>query len=158
MRRCKVFTFIRPFFLQNKIAVHPVDRCPLFCYSVFMEQITTTRLLLRPFTMRDVKAAFAILSDEKTNEFLPWFPARTENDAESFLKERFSEKPFAYAICRKETNVPFGYICISDDESRDLGYGAQIGFLEQRLRHGSGSRGFTEGARSGIQICDRDAR
>ena len=35
---------------------------------------------------------------------------------------------------------------------------AQIGFLEQRLRHGSGSRGFTEGARSGIQICDRDAR
>ncbi len=93
-----------------------------------MEQITTNRLLLRPFTMRDVKAAFAILSDEKTNEFLPWFPARTEKDAESFLKERFSEKRFAYAICRKETNVPFGYIYISNDESRDLGYGLRSDF------------------------------
>lgn len=50
--------------------------------------LETERLLLRPFTEDDLPAVFAIFSDREVNRFLPWFPVRTMEEAESFFQER----------------------------------------------------------------------
>lgn len=43
--------------------------------------LETPRLVLRLFGKEDAAAVFAIYSDEETNTFLPWFPAKTAEDA-----------------------------------------------------------------------------
>lgn len=100
--------------------------------------IETERLILRKFTENDVDALFEILSDEDVNTFLPWFPLKNINEAKLFLKERFLEyynKPlsYRYAICLKEDNKPIGYVCLSDDENHDLGYGLKKEFWNQGI-------------------------
>lgn len=93
----------------------------------------TKRLILRKFTQDDVQDLFEILSDEEVNTFLPWFPAKTLDEAQVFLQSRFLsyyDKPSAYryAICLREENKPIGYVCLSDDESYDFGYGLKKEF------------------------------
>ncbi|MGI6184761.1 MAG: GNAT family N-acetyltransferase [Candidatus Fimadaptatus sp.] len=88
----------------------------------------TERLILRRFAGDDTGALFDILSDEEVNRFLPWFPARSMDDARRFYEERYAaqyalEQAYAYAICLKSDNVPIGYIGIGMDDSHDLGYG-----------------------------------
>lgn len=88
----------------------------------------TERLILRRFAEDDIGALFDILSDEEVNRFLPWFPARSMDDARRFYEQRYAaqyafEQAYAYAICLKTDNVPIGYIGIGMDDSHDLGYG-----------------------------------
>lgn len=90
-------------------------------------QLETERLILRKFTEEDIGALYLLLKDEEVNTFLPWFPAKSMEDAKSFFEERFAanyRKPCAYhyAICLKKDNSPIGYVNVSMDDSHDFGY------------------------------------
>lgn len=90
--------------------------------------LETERLILRRFIPDDAEALFAILRDEEVNTFLPWFPAKTVEDAYLWMKERYLDRyadPWAYqyAVCLKESGELIGYLGVSSEESLDFGYG-----------------------------------
>jgi ribosomal-protein-alanine N-acetyltransferase len=100
--------------------------------------VYTERLILRKFEVTDDEALFAILSDKDVNTFLPWFPLKTLMEAQAFLQHDFLcfyKKPSAYryAICLKDYNIPIGYVCLSDDDSHDLGYGLKKGYWHRGI-------------------------
>ena len=110
--------------------------------------LQTERLILRRFVPGDAGALFSLLRDEEVNIFLPWFPLTTPEEAERFLQERFFayyDKPSAYryALCLREDDIPIGYICLSNDESHDFGYGLKKEFWHRGL--------VTEGARAVVE-------
>ena len=53
--------------------------------------LETPRLILRKLTRSasDMNAMFAILSDEKTNIFLPWFPLTRMEEVQKHVQERY---------------------------------------------------------------------
>ena len=89
-----------------------------------MAMLETNRLILRPFedAASDMDALYLLLKDEEVNTFLPWFPAKTPEDARAFYESRYKDRPYAYAICLKEENRPLGYISAGLDESHEIGY------------------------------------
>ena len=98
--------------------------------------LLTPRLILRRFAPEDLPAVFDIYSDREANRFLPWFPAETMADARRFLEERYLavyERPsgYAYAVCRREDNIPIGYLHVDTDEPHDFGYGFRKAFWGQ---------------------------
>lgn len=101
-------------------------------------RLETERLILRKFTENDIEALFLILADKEVNTFLPWFPLKSIDEAQSFYEARFAadyEKPqsYAYAICLKADNYPMGYIKVDMDESHDLGYGLRKEFWHRGI-------------------------
>lgn len=46
--------------------------------------LKTERLILRKFTESDLDSIYRIFSDTDVNEFLPWFPLKTIEDAKTF--------------------------------------------------------------------------
>ena len=91
-------------------------------------RLVTPRLILRRFAPEDIPAMLAIFSDREVNTFLPWFPVKTLEEARAFYEERYAAQyrkgeSYQYAICRKEEDIPIGYIQLSLDEGHDLGYG-----------------------------------
>ena len=87
----------------------------------------TQRLILRQFNDKDIPAIYELLKDTEVNTFLPWFPIKDMEEAESFLHNRFlnyykQPSAYRYAICLKENNKPIGYVWLSEDISHDLGY------------------------------------
>lgn len=100
--------------------------------------LETQRLILRKFTENDLEALYRIYSDEQVNEFLPWFPLRTLEEATAFYKKRLAggdsqERACHYAICLKKDNYPIGYINVSADDSHDLGYGLRKEFWHKGI-------------------------
>ncbi|SEU23542.1 Protein N-acetyltransferase, RimJ/RimL family [Lacrimispora sphenoides] len=100
--------------------------------------IETQRLILRKFTPEDVNDFFEIMSDKEVNVFLPWFPLKTAEEAMTFLTDRYfayDSKPSAYryAICLKEDNKPIGYVCLSESENHDFGYGLKKEFWHRGI-------------------------
>jgi RimJ/RimL family protein N-acetyltransferase len=101
-------------------------------------EIQTERLNLRRFTKNDVKAYFALTSDEKVNTFIPMFPLQTLEEAESHLYENYLNnygnlQGFRYAICLKTDNIPIGYVKMSDDDSYDFGYALRQEYWKQGI-------------------------
>ncbi len=90
--------------------------------------LETDRLIIRKFTSKDLEALFSILSDEEVNKYLPWFTIKTLEEAEVFLYERyinfdFDINSYKYAVCRKENNIPIGYINFyNNEDDNDFGY------------------------------------
>ena len=80
---------------------------------------------LRPFTIDDIDAIYAIFKDKEANTYLPWFPLKSKDEALAFFKDRYlKETGYHYAICLKENNIPFGYVSINtEDKSNDLEFG-----------------------------------
>lgn len=100
--------------------------------------IKTERLILRKFTKNDLKALFTIFSDEAANTYLPWFPLKSMEEAETFFEEKYKrvyERPcsYQYAICLKNDNVPIGYINVSMDNGHDFGYGLRREFWHRGI-------------------------
>ena len=115
--------------------------------------IMTGRLILRKFTIADVNALFEIFSDRQTNRFLPWQPLENIEEAKTFLQERFlsyydKSSNYRYAICLQKDNKPIGYVWISDDESRDLGYGLKKEFWNKGI--------ITEAAKAVVERIKRE--
>ena len=100
--------------------------------------IETHRLILRKFTPEDVNDFFEIMSDKEVNVFLPWFPLSTTEEALTVLTDRYfayDSKPSAYryAICLKKDNKPIGYVCLSESENHDFGYGLKKEFWHRGI-------------------------
>lgn len=94
--------------------------------------IETERLILRQFIYSDIEDIFLIYSDEEVNRFLPWFPLKSIEESEYYLKNNIFEEykkeiAYRYAIIYKDTNRAIGYISINDINEKkcsgDLGYG-----------------------------------
>ena len=51
--------------------------------------LKTTRLILRRFTEKDIKALLLILKDIEVNKFLPWYPLKDIEEAKLFLTHFF---------------------------------------------------------------------
>jgi RimJ/RimL family protein N-acetyltransferase len=90
--------------------------------------LETERLILRKFDANDIKALFDIFSDEEVNVYLPMLPLKTLEEAKVFFEEKYEkayQQPsgYKYAVCLKTNNIPIGYVNLSGDEARDLGYG-----------------------------------
>lgn len=100
--------------------------------------IETQRLRLRKFTPADIDALFAIYRDKEVNTYLPWFPLESLEEAKEFFEERYARayaQPcgYRYAICRKEDDIPIGYVHVSMEENHDLGYGLRKEFWHQGI-------------------------
>lgn len=98
----------------------------------------TKRLLLRKFTPDDTQALLQMLRDAEMNTFLPWFPLKNTAEAEAFLEKNFLSyyslpSAYRYAICKKEENIPIGYVVLANDDSCDFGYGLTPKFWCQGL-------------------------
>lgn len=62
--------------------------------------LKTTRLILRRFTEKDIKALFLILKDIEVNKFLPWYPLKDIEEAKLFYEENMLQNiPFLRDIC-----------------------------------------------------------
>lgn len=101
-------------------------------------QLKTERLILRKYTENDIEALYLILMDKEVNTFLPWYPLKSIDEAQSFFEARYAanyRKPqaYAYAICLKEDNCPIGYMQVDMDESHDFGYGLRKDFWHQGI-------------------------
>lgn len=93
---------------------------------------------MRKFNENDIGALFLLLKDEEVNAFLPWFPAKTIQDAERFYRERYeaayvSGQSCAYAVCLKADDIPIGYIKVDMDESHDFGYALRKEFWHKGI-------------------------
>lgn len=101
--------------------------------------LKTERLILRQFTQNDLQAVYEIFSDEKTNEYLPFFPVKTIEEAQTFLKENYLDSysrgiSYKYAICLKTDNIPIGYLVLTTSkDSYDFGYGLKSQFWHQGI-------------------------
>lgn len=100
--------------------------------------LETERLILRKFAVKDTAPMLELLSDAETNTFLPWFPLKTESAAQDFLTRRFivhytAQSAYRYAVCLKENGRAIGYVCLSDDESHDFGYGLKKEFWHKGI-------------------------
>ncbi len=98
----------------------------------------TERLLLRKFSKGDLVALYEIYSDIEVNEFLPWFPMKTIEDAVTFYETKLEygyhqEIAYNYAICLKEDNRPIGYVNVGTGDSYDLGYGLRKEFWHKGI-------------------------
>ena len=98
----------------------------------------TERLILRRFGLKDLEALFAIFSDEAVNTFLPWFPLRTPAEARRFFEERYAgpyrqPEGYRYAVCRREDDLPVGFLNVDPGSAHDLGYGLRREFWGQGL-------------------------
>lgn len=109
-----------------------------------MAVLTSERLTLRPFTQRDVPAILALFSDPVVNTFLPWYPLKTEAEAQTFYQERL-RGPYCWAICLQDrlrgTDVPRGYIKVkvSPQAPYDLGYALGQDYWHQGLATEAGT-------------------
>lgn len=101
-------------------------------------QMTTQRLILRKFTDSDIPAAYTIFSDQNINTFLPWYPVKSLQETEKFLKERFQSR-YAFAICLKSDNISIGYIQMDSEEPYDFGYGLLPAFHHQGITGEAGT-------------------
>lgn len=95
-------------------------------------------MILRKFAEEDMEALFLILKDEEVNKFLPWYPAKSLEEARHFYEERYASKyaqpqGYAYAICLKEDNFPIGYIKVDMEEHHDFGYGLSREFWHRGI-------------------------
>ena len=112
--------------------------------------IETQRLILRGFSEKDAEKLFPFFADERTNRFLPFFPARTPGDAREivrrFLKEDAEGIALHRAVCF--AGEPVGYIHAGLGESRDLGYGLRSDFW---------NRGYATEAAAAVLQKSREA-
>lgn len=100
--------------------------------------LKTKRLILRKFTKKDIQALFLILKDEDANQFLPWYPLKSLEEAKNFYEERYAAKyaqpqAYAYAVCLKEDDFPIGYIKVDLEEPHDFGYGFRKEFWHRGI-------------------------
>lgn len=101
-------------------------------------RLKTERLLLRQFTLNDLPAFYQIGSDKDVNQFLPFFPFQTMEQAKQHLREQYlksytNPSGFRYAVCLQTDNIPIGYVTVANNESHDFGYALKKEFWHQGI-------------------------
>lgn len=118
--------------------------------------IMTERLILRKFTLEDVDALYAILSDHEVNTYLPFFPVKTKEEAQLFFQNNYEQtyqQPvgYKYAICLKTDNIPIGYIGVStSSSSHDFGYALRKEFWHQKITSEAGKAVLQQVSQDGL--------
>lgn len=114
----------------------------------------TQRLILRPFTIKDIDALYEIFKDKETNTYLPWFPLKSKEEALTFFKEHYlKETGYHYAICLKENNIPIGYVNINtEDQSNDLGFGIRKEFWHKGYTSEAVAQVISQAQKDGIEF------
>ena len=117
--------------------------------------LETGRLILRKFTEEDINALLLILKDEEVNTFLPWYPAKSIEEARKFYEERYAAKyrqpqAYAYAICLKSDNFPIGYMKVDMEEHHDFGYGLRKEFWHRGIVSEAGGAVVAQVRRDGL--------
>ena len=117
--------------------------------------LETERLRLRKFTEDDLEALYRIYSDEEVNQFLPWYPLKSIEEAREFFEERYAAKyaqpqAYAYAICLKRDDYPIGYIKVDMEEHHDFGYGLRKAFWRQGIVTEAGKAVVAQVQRDGL--------
>ena len=79
---------------------------------------------------------------------------KTLEEARQHLQERYLSQysrpqSYHYAVCLREENQPIGYVNVSDNESRDLGYGLRKEYWHQGI--------ITEAAKAVVEQLRRDS-
>ncbi len=115
--------------------------------------IYTNRLILRQFNKEDIQAIFEIYKDKEVNKYLPWYPLKSIEEAESLYCEKYEKEyknnnGYKYAICLKENNIPIGYVHLSNNDSYDLGYGLKKEFWHKGI--------VTEATKAIIEMLKED--
>ena len=116
-------------------------------------RLETDRLILRKFTERDLGAVYTIFSDVEVNTFLPWFPVKSMAEAEAFYETRIAGRyrqaqAYYYAVCRREDDLPIGYVTVNPEDGFDLGYGLRREFWHRGL--------MTEAGRAVLERLQQD--
>ena len=101
--------------------------------------IRTERLILRPFTMRDLRTTYAYASDPANTEYMLHLPARKKRETRRFLKFAIAEGS-KVPLRRHEFAVIFdgkhiGAVSISLDESEREG---ELGWIIRKAHQGKG--------------------
>ena len=117
--------------------------------------LETERLILRKFTENDLEALYRIYSDEEVNQFLPWFPLKSMEEARKFYEERYAAKyaqpqAYTYAICLKKDNEPIGYIKVDMEDHHDFGYGLRKEFWHRGIVTEAGKAVATQVKKDGL--------
>ncbi len=117
--------------------------------------LETERLILRRFTENDIEAMYQIYSDEEVNQFLPWFPLKSIEEARLFFEERYASKyaqpqAYAYAVCLKKDNIPIGYINVSMEDHHDFGYGLRKEFWHRGIMTEAGKAVIAQVKKDGL--------
>jgi Acetyltransferases, including N-acetylases of ribosomal proteins len=115
--------------------------------------LESERLILRKFTENDLESLLDIYKEEEVNNYLPWFPLKSLEEAKLFFKEKYENKyrhqrGYEYAICLKTDNIPIGYVGLNMDNSHDLGYGLKKNFWHKGI--------VTEACRAIIKQVQKD--
>ncbi len=115
--------------------------------------LETERLILREFAESDLEAFYEIYSDEEVNQFLPWFPLKSMEEAKAVYKKQIQERhgeyfSYHYAICLKDDNYPMGYVNVEVHDGNDLGYGLRKEFWHRGI--------VTEACKAVIEQLKRD--
>lgn len=117
--------------------------------------LETERLILRRFTENDIEAMYQIYSDEEVNQFLPWFPLKSIEEARLFFEERYASKyaqpqAYAYAVCLKKDNIPIGYINVDMEDHHDFGYGLRKEFWHRGIMTEAGKAVIAQVKKDGL--------
>ncbi|HHZ13984.1 MAG TPA: GNAT family N-acetyltransferase [Clostridiales bacterium] len=72
--------------------------------------IESTRLILRPFSIKDVEDVFLYASDEIVTKYLTWPPHTDISQTKKIVKEFFMDKPGVFAIELKSERKCIGCI------------------------------------------------
>lgn len=101
--------------------------------------LETDRLVLRKFNESDLQDILLIYGDEEVNEFLPWFPVKSMEEAGEFLNKNIlsdyeKDAAYHYAIALKEDNRPIGYFTVGEIGKRnEVGYGLRKEFWHKGI-------------------------
>lgn len=104
-------------------------------------EIVTERFILRKFRDEDVNDLHEIISDETTNQYLPFFKPKTLSDTKRFLEETIYPEyqngvSYFYAIEEKTSHKVVGYIDLGGiDENEGCG---ELGYTIHRGYWGKG--------------------
>ena len=101
-------------------------------YNKILEKNSTlksNRLILRPFSIKDIEDVFLFASDEIVTKYLTWTPHTDISQTEKVVKEVYMARPGIYAIELKSEHKCIGCIDIRISPEHDK---ASLGYVLNR--------------------------
>ena len=108
----------------------------------------TERLILRPYTLDDVEALYAIASDPDVGIHAGWKPHESLEESREVLENIFLPSG-AWAVIEKESNKIIGCVALENDRLRPDANSRELGYWLVSTKWGKGL--MTEAAKRVIQ-------
>nr|WP_297174951.1 GNAT family protein [uncultured Agathobaculum sp.] len=91
-------------------------------------ELTTTRLLLRPFREQDVQALYEYSKDEAVGRNAGWKPHESLLESSDILHLVFLDQPAVWAVVRRADGQLMGSIGLVMDAARQYGAARSLGY------------------------------